>query len=169
MGAVSLPLIFWDVYNERVIESVGMGWDTGAPIWPYQTSDILLRLLNGPAYYLTVPVTNFFRLAAARHYILVFPAILIWWWLFGLRLDRGFVRTKSRWRWPIFAALVVLAAILLLAATVVSRDAFHWWFEYGRNFNREGTLLMLRFLGPAVWCVALTGLLVLAAKRLATQ
>jgi hypothetical protein len=24
----------------------------GAPIWPYQASDILLRLLNGPAYYL---------------------------------------------------------------------------------------------------------------------
>ena len=46
MGILSLPLVLWDIHNERVIESIGMGWDTGAPIWPYQASDILLRLIK---------------------------------------------------------------------------------------------------------------------------
>jgi hypothetical protein len=58
MGIVSLPLVLWDIHNGRVIESMGMAWDTGAPIWPYQTSDILLRLLDGPAYYVTMPFAN---------------------------------------------------------------------------------------------------------------
>jgi hypothetical protein len=169
MGVLSLPLILWDVHNARVIESMGMAWDTGAPIWPYQTSDILLRLLNGPAYFITMPLANIFRLAAPSHHLLVFPATLIWWWFLGLRLDHGLVRTKPPWRWPVFMALVTFATLLLWAATVVSRDAFRWWFEYGRDFKGESTLLMVRFLSPALWCVALTVLLVVAAKRVATR
>jgi len=96
MGVLSLPLIFWDIHNARAIESMGMAWDTGAPIWPYQASDILLRLLNGPAYFIAVPLANILRLAAPSHHLLVFPAILIWWWFLGLRLDDGLVRTKPR-------------------------------------------------------------------------
>ena len=37
---------------------MGMGWDDGAPVWPYQTPNILLFTLNTPAYF----VANFFRL-----------------------------------------------------------------------------------------------------------
>jgi len=76
MGIVSLPLVLWDIHNERVIVSMGMAWDVGAPIWPYQTSDILLRLLNGPAYYVTMPIANTLRLVPPSLYVLVFPAIL---------------------------------------------------------------------------------------------
>jgi hypothetical protein len=169
MGVLSLPLMLWDAHNARVIESMGMTWDTGAPIWPYQTSDILLRLLNGPAYFITMPLANIFRLAAPTHHLLVFPAILIWWWFLGLRLDHGLVRTKLRWRWPAFMALVAFATLLLWAAAVVSRDAFSWWFEYGRDSKGESTLLMVRFLSPALWCVALTVLFVVAARRVATR
>jgi hypothetical protein len=46
MGIVSLPLVLWDIHNQRVIESMGMAWDMGAPLWPYQSSDILSRLPN---------------------------------------------------------------------------------------------------------------------------
>ncbi len=67
MGIVSLPLVLWDIRNDHVIESMGMAWDTGAPIWPYQASDILLRLLNGPAYSVAMPIANLLRLGAPMH------------------------------------------------------------------------------------------------------
>jgi len=169
MGVLSLPLIFWDIHNARAIESMGMAWDTGAPIWPYQASDILLRLLNGPAYFIAVPLANILRLAAPSHHLLVFPAILIWWWFLGLRLDDGLVRTKPRRRGPVFVALVASAVLLLGPAAVVSRDALRWWLEYGIDFKGESTLWMMRFLSPALWCVALAALLVAAAKRLAPR
>jgi hypothetical protein len=73
-GHCQPALVLWDIHNERAIESMGMAWDTGAPIWPYQTSDILLRLLNFPAYFISMPVTNALRLLATGQYLLVFPA-----------------------------------------------------------------------------------------------
>src|SRR5689334_2533702 len=117
MGTVSLPLMLWDIHNERVIESMGMAWDMGAPIWPYLTSDILLRLLNFPAYFIAMPIANALRLFATGQYLIVFPAILLWWGFLGLQLDHGLVIAKSRWRWPVFSFLVVLALRLLWAAT----------------------------------------------------
>jgi len=42
MGALSVALMVWDSQNQRVIRSMGMAWDTGAPLWPYQTPDTLL-------------------------------------------------------------------------------------------------------------------------------
>jgi len=169
MSVLSLPLIFWDVHNARVIESMGMAWDIGAPVWPYQTSDILLRLLNGPAYFVVMPMANVLRLAAPSHHLFVFPAILIWWWFLGQRLDHGLVTTNPRWRWPVLVGLITFAVLLLWAAMFVFRDAFRWSFEYGRHFKAESTLLMVRFLSPALWFVVLTGLLVVAAKRFATR
>jgi hypothetical protein len=44
MGIVSLPLVLWEIHNERVIGSMGMAWDTGAPIWPHQTSGAEIEL-----------------------------------------------------------------------------------------------------------------------------
>jgi hypothetical protein len=37
IGLVSATLMVWDLHNQRVIMSMGMAWDTGAPLWPYQT------------------------------------------------------------------------------------------------------------------------------------
>jgi len=169
MGIVSLPLVLWDIHNERVIVSMGMAWDTGAPIWPHQTSDILLRLLNGPAYFVTMPLANILRLVAPSHHLLAFPAILLWWWFFGLRLDHGLVITKSRWRWPVFSVLAALAVLLLWAATSVSADSFRWWFRYAEGFTWLNALLMMtRFLTPAAWCLFIALLAVIGAKRVAT-
>src|SRR5271156_22426 len=154
MGVVSLPLVLWDIHNARVIESMGMAWDTGAPIWPYQTSDILLRLLTFPAYFIAMPITNALRLVAPGQYLLVFPAIVLWWWFLGLQLDHGLVIAKSRWRWPVFSFLIVLAVLLLWAATSVSAESFRWWFRYAEVFsNLSALLMMMRFLTPAAWCV----------------
>jgi hypothetical protein len=145
---------------------MGMAWDIGAPLWPYQTSDILLRFLNGPAYFIAMPISYVLRLAAPKQHLLVLPAILIWWWFLGLILDRGLARTDARRRWPLFGISVVLAVLFLWAATAISGDALRWWFRVG-GFDRSGILLMLRFLSPAAWCIALACLLIVKAKRLA--
>src|SRR5271154_2151734 len=123
MGIVSLPLVLWDLHNARVIESMGMTWGMGAPIWPYQASDILLRLLNGPAYSIAMPIANSLRLAAPAHLVLVVPAFLIWWWFMGFTLDRGLAR------WQLFGLLVVLVFLLLWSALAV-RSVFWMGLDY---------------------------------------
>lgn len=157
MGIVSLPLVLWDIHNERVIGSMGMAWDTGAPIWPYQASDILLRLLNGPAYSVAMPIANLLRLAAPTHHLLVVPAILIWWWFLGWILDRRLAR------WPLFGIFVVLVALLLWAATSTP-DVFRLRIDY-RASHLSTTLLILRFLTPVAWFILLTSLLLVKARR----
>jgi len=49
LGGLSSAFMAWDLYNEGIIAQTGMGWDTGAPIWPYQTPAILLFAINTPA------------------------------------------------------------------------------------------------------------------------
>ena len=157
MGLVSLPLALWDIRNTRVIGSMGMAWDTGAPVWPYQASDILLRLLNGPAYSITMPLANLLRLAAPMHLLLVIPAILTWWWFLGLTLDRGLDR------WSFFGMFVVLVALLLWAATTIP-GICRLPLDY-RAFHVSTTLIILRFLTPAAWFIVLTFLLCVEPKR----
>jgi hypothetical protein len=169
MGGVSLPLMIWDIHNELVIESMGMAWDTGAPVWPYQTPDILLRFLNGPAYFVASPLASAFRLFGPSYFIIVFPAVLIWWWFVGLRLDRGMRPVGPSWRWTVLALSTISAILLLWAAVAVSADAFHWWFKYASFFKPiERSLLMVSFLSPAAWCTVLTFLLVVVARRVVT-
>jgi hypothetical protein len=157
IGVLSLPLIFWDIHNARVIESMGMAWDMGAPIWPYQASDILLRLLNGPACSVTMPIANFLRLAAPMHLLLVIPAILTWWWFLGLTLDRGLTR------WSFFGVVAVIVALLLWGATTIP-GMFRLRLDY-RAVNVSTTLLILRFLTPVAWFTALMYLLCRGKKR----
>lgn len=164
MGFVSLPLVLWEIHNENVIASVGMGWDTGAPIWPYQTSDILLRLLNAPAYCFSVPVANMMRLFGPRTFFLVCPAILLWWWFFGWLFDQGLAMTKPRLRWSALLVLAVLAVLLLLWA--VAPPSFSFWLKYAEQFGRMPALLMMtRLFTPAAWCMLIVLLIVTAAKR----
>jgi len=37
--------MMWEHHNSGVVESTGMAWDNGAPIWPFKT----LGILAGPA------------------------------------------------------------------------------------------------------------------------
>lgn len=158
IGVLSVPLIFWDIHNAHVIGAMGMAWDMGAPIWPYQASDILLRLLNGPAYSITMPIANLLRLAAPMHLLLVIPVTLTWWWFVGLTLDRGLSR------WSFLGMFVVLVTLLLWAATAIP-GVFQLRLDY-RPFHFSTSLLILRFLTPAAWFFALTYLLCVKGKRL---
>ena len=64
-GALGTALIIWNVHNTRVIESMGMAWDMGAPIWPYQASWLLLVGINAPAY---VPSDTDIRALSSLHW-----------------------------------------------------------------------------------------------------
>lgn len=164
MGFVSVPLVLWDIHNENVVAFVGMVWDTGAPIWPYQTSDILLRLLNGPAYCVAVPVANMMRLFGPRDLLVVCPAILLWWWFLGSLFDQGLAIAQPKWRWSAALVLSVLAVLLLLSA--VAPQSYSFWFKYAEQFGRLPALLMMtRLVTPAVWCVVIVLLIVMVAKR----
>jgi len=157
IGILSVPLIFWDIHNAGVIESMGMDWDMGAPMWPYQASDILLRSINGPAYSVAMPIANLLRLAAPIHLLLVIPSILIWWWFLGLTLDRGLAR------WSYFVILVVLVTLLLWSTTTIPAI---FRLRLGcRALHVTTILVILRFLTPAAWFVALTSRLCIGRKR----
>ena len=145
VGGLSIPLIFWDIHNARVIESMGMGWDMGPPVWPYQASDVLLRLLNGPAYSIAMPIANVLRFPAPLHFIVVAPLILIWWWFSGLTLDRGMVT------WRLLGMVSVLLTMLLWAATAI--HSLLLLRLYPLSFD---VIVLLRFLTPVAWFLALT-------------
>jgi hypothetical protein len=158
MGIASLPLVLWDIHNERVIASVGMGWDMGAPIWPYQAADIVMRLINCPAYSIVMPIANWLRLAAPTHLFLVIPAILIWWWFAGFTLDRGLAR------WSLIAMSVVLVTLLLWSAAAIPA-VFRLWPDYSASHVLPATLLLLRFVTPVAWFILLASLSLVQAKR----
>jgi hypothetical protein len=166
IGLVNAPLVIWDIYNARVVASVGMGWDMGAPIWPYQTSDILLRLLNFPAYFVAQPIANALDLAAPRHLFLIVPTALAWWWLVGMRLDHRLRPPRSHRGWLRFAAFTIFCLLLLSAALIMSADYLRLWLRYGGHFwNIASLLLFVRFLTPSLWCVTLAVSSVIAAKK----
>lgn len=73
-----------------------MAWDTGPPIWPYQTSWILLELINAPAYVLGLPLYVFFGARSIQEkWPLTFPATLLWWWFIGWRIDFGLLPKRN--------------------------------------------------------------------------
>ena len=168
MGALSSLLVIWAIYNDRVIASMGMAWDTGAPLWPYQTPQILLYFLNYPAHYVAQPMANHLGLVSPQHYLLVFPATLLWWWFVGLRIDGGLVAPVSKSKPVFFLALLALAAVLLWGAMIALCDAYRWWFQYGGDSLNISILILLEKLAPAFWGITLGLFVAIAAKRIAT-
>ena len=136
---------------------MGMAWDTGAPLWPYQTPDILLRFLSFPAYFFAMPVANWLRLwlHIGTSYFVTGPLIIGWWWLLGFWLDRGLVKQSVSRRWLLFSLLVTLGLTLSWGAVITTLDSFRWWSHYGTYFRPLPTfLIMMRFLplGSLVNC-----------------
>jgi hypothetical protein len=163
---VSLPLVIWDIHNERVIASMGMAWDIGAPIWPYQTPDILLRFLNFPAYILAQPVVNLLRFFGPRAYLFELPAYVFWWWFLRRGLNRKLVPTRQRGNWPTRVALMILSVLFIVAAVIGFHDSFRWWFRYAGQFRGTTILIMLRFLTPALWFTTFGFWTAITAKKL---
>jgi hypothetical protein len=167
IGLVSAMLMVWDLHNQRVIMSMGMAWDTGAPLWPYQTPDTLLFALNTPAFLISAPSSNYFRfgLIGPLHYVTFFPIILVWWWLVGRYLDNRLTRKGVR-RTPVWAIMLCLAALGLIFLGVDEfRWAFRWWWTYSRTVFSVSDLILLRLLAPSIWCFVLSFAALAAAQR----
>ncbi|MGA2484189.1 MAG: carboxypeptidase-like regulatory domain-containing protein [Candidatus Acidiferrales bacterium] len=167
-GCLAVALMIWDFHNERVIESMGMAWDTGAPIWPYQASYLFLFAVNAPAYVLAEPLFFLHHLQTLpmRHLFLL-PLILFWWWWIGTRIDFGVLgRRHYRHTKLIAGVLVAVALTLLYGGTRSILNELQWWREYGHGLPAVHSILLLRTAGPVLWCVLLAGGALTAAARL---
>ncbi len=167
MGLVSTILMVWDIHNQRIITSMGMAWDTGAPLWPYQTPDTVSFALNTPAFLVSNAVSNFFRigLIGPLNYVTFLPAIVAWWWLVGLYFDRRLVSESIR-KTATRAALFCLLAIgLVFLGVEDSRWAFRWWWTYSRRVLSVDDLIFLRLIAPSMWCLVLSLVALSAARR----
>ena len=156
---VTVPLAVWDVHNIKVIESMGMAWDTGPPVWPYQASGILLRLVDFPAWVSAIPIANALGLLAPVDHVLLLPLALFWWWLIGQTLDWVRLGTLVKQTSLFLSSLLGVNIVALLAAITTAQTALQWWFQY------HGSLMIfLRLLTPTIWlCGAI--LISLAAAR----
>jgi hypothetical protein len=155
-GVLAAALIVWDFYNESVIESMGMAWDTGAPIWPYQTSWMLLFAVNTPAYIISAPIFKLVHIEYfTARYPILFMSIIFWWWWIGSLLDFGFLG-KRRYlhpkRWIILLAIAFVALVCAAALFGVERAQLWLKYNYQRSFNDY--LSLLTTIGPLFWCLA---------------
>jgi hypothetical protein len=168
MGTLTALLTVWDVHNWRVIESMGMAWDTGAPGWPYQASDIFLRLINFPAFVIAMPFANLFGWLAPRYHLAIFPFSLLCWWLLGLFFDRRLLMRVKQRNWAFCVALFSLSGLFLTAAVIALIDTYDWWSKYGGvgwKPNILTALFLIRLATPAIWCLTLFLIFAFAAKR----
>jgi hypothetical protein len=172
MGLVSAGLMAWDIHNQRVIESMGMAWDTGAPLWPYQTPAALLNALNLPADFVSNVVTNFFNgyVSSPVHYVSFFFAILALWWLIGLYLDRRSSRSYPKRRLIQGSLFCVLALALIFMGAEAVWEAVHWWIICNQTNGCPSGLALINHFAmediiPAIWCFAFSVMAILAAKR----
>jgi hypothetical protein len=170
-AAINAALVIWDVHNVRVIERMGMAWDTGAPIWPYQASAILFAAFNAPACVIAQPIIHYGRMFTPADYIVRYPVAVVWWYLVGLYFDSHPMQVRrSRWLW---LSLCIIAAILFtLAGVFIAREGLGWlqegfgWLHLDAHDTSLLLLVLLRDLAPAAWCFAFATALGRGALRL---
>jgi hypothetical protein len=154
-GLVSFALIAWEFHNERVIQSMGMAWDTGPPVWPYQASWILLQGINAPARLMDLPVIAAFGLKSGQQQLaLELPTILVWWWFIGWRIDFGLVPTQISLHriWQVVGLWTISLGLFGFLAYLIA-DQLHFWSEYG---TVTGQLMrLMRSAGLLIWCLLL--------------
>jgi len=157
VSVLTAALTVWDIRNWITIGKMGMAWDTGAPLWPYQAPDIFLKFINFPAYVIGVPLSNLLGLRVPKHHLLVFPLAIAFWLMVGRLFQirkRGHARRTLLNRGAVLLAIVVL----LSCASAVLWDAYRWWNIYGQSATSVW-LVLLQLTTPAFWCVAAAFLL----------
>src|SRR5580704_5354144 len=167
-GFLAAVLMMWDYENNRMVEMMGMGWDMGPPVWPYQAIYLLLFAINAPAFILSMPILKLPDLQTlSLQYGVWFPSILGRWWWIGTRIDFGVLGRRHYRHAKLFAGLLAIASFGLTYVAVQSiLSEPHWWMEYGRNSSPFRVPTFLRTVGPVLWCLVLAGGCLIAAKRL---
>lgn len=161
---VVLPIIFasaaivffdWDYENSRVVASMGMGWDTGPPMWPYETIPLISYAVNVPAYIVALPILKLLGLrTTCLQYAVWFPLIVFLWWWVGVFIDFGLPIPRSASHPRLNAGLVLVGTVgLILLAAHVCLEEYHWFRNYWPGHPPIYAVLSLRAIGPTVWCI----------------
>jgi hypothetical protein len=157
-GIVTAALLFWQRHNERVIKEMGMDWDTGAPMWPYETPWIVFEIINAPAVLAGRAVGKAFGLHAWDHLIPVHltAAILLWFGV-GAWIDRGILRRYVHQNSCAVGAAVVAGLAFSCAGLLTISDAVQWWRSYGA-WSTESVLRLLRLTWVVPWCALIVAM-----------
>lgn len=168
LGFLAVVLFSWDYQNERVVASMGMGWDMGPPMWPYRAVEIISYAINVPAYLVSWPIL---KLLAPRiysfPYAVWFPAIVALWWWVGRSIDFGLLpNARYPHRKLIAASLLIGALALLSVATYVGQDEYHWAQRYWTGHSPVYAFVFLGSAGEMLWCFCFAAAFVRSAARL---
>jgi hypothetical protein len=156
-GCLAIALTAWEFHNERVIDAAGMGWDTGPPIWPYQTSWILLQAINAPAYALDSPLCMLLGVRTNQACLLLeLPTILLWWWFIGWRIDFGLLPQRSVRQRRLWGTVLGVASLGFWSCAIyLVAQQVRFWSEYGERGWRGPVLFLMRNAGILCWCLLL--------------
>ena len=161
-GFLAIVLFAWDYENDRVVELMGMGWDTGPPMWPYRAVQLISYALNAPAYVISWPILKLIDPRAQWvQYAVWFPAITAMWWWVGARIDFGLLSRPSYSHPKLVAALLLGGALVLLVLSVcVGVGEFRRFQVYWPGHPPIYAILLLRAVGPILWCLSFAGVFV---------
>ena len=168
-GFLAFVLFTWQHETNRMIELMGMAWDMGPPMWPYQAVPLFSYAINAPAYIVCWPLTKLIDVPADWPYYMVWlPVIVLLWWWVGTRIDFGLLG-RRKYRHPTFTAVLMFVGALVLLILSVNigvgeyRLFQHYW-PAQRAIN--AAIILLRAIGPILWCLLLARAFIRSAFRL---
>jgi hypothetical protein len=167
-GFLAVVLFSWDYQNERVVESMGMGWDTGPPMWPYRAVQIISYAINAPAYVASWPIVKLLkpRMYSPQYAVWFLALVALWWWV-GRSIDFGLLGSRNYSHRKLIAASLLIGAVALLSlATSIGLDEYHWAQQYWMGHPPVYAFLFLRAAGAMLWCFFFAAAFVRSAARL---
>jgi hypothetical protein len=167
-GFLALALFAWDYQNERVVASMGMGWDTGPPMWPYRAVPLFSYAVNTPAYVISWPILKLLDLRTlSLQYAVWFPAIVALWWWVGTCIDFDFFSRRRCSRRKLVAGILLAGGVgLLILGARIGLGEYGLFQHYWPGHPPIYAILLLRAAGPMLWCFFLAGALVHSAVYL---
>jgi hypothetical protein len=165
LGLLSLALFAWEYENDRVIESMGMAWDTRPPMWPYRVVPLFSYALNAPAYTVCWPAIRLINTRADWvQYAIWLPVITAMWWWVGTRIDFGLLGRRS-YLHPRFATALLLAGALILLILSVNNGVgeYRSFQLYWPSHPPVYAVLLLRAMGPMLWRLLFAGAFIRSA------
>jgi hypothetical protein len=168
LGFLTLVLFAWDYQNDRVVASMGMGWDTGPPVWPYRAVKMLVYSINVPVFEFLWPIIKWLDIRTnSLPDLICFPAILMLWWWTGRFLDFGLLGRRSFLHRKLAAGILLFGGIsLLVLAAYIALGDYHWFREYWRLNPSVTAIALLQTAGRMFWCLFAAGGFVYSAIRL---
>jgi putative flippase GtrA len=169
-GLTALALISWGFHADYACRFD----DSWRPFWRCEAPNFLLSAINAPAVVcarlLTYPWMSspLYDLPFHLNYFIELPAIVLWWWFVGTRIDFGLLgiayRRRRTWIAVTTGAAIALAATL--AWSISEEVTFH------KTFATAGSYGFLRFFGDVrslplyIWLIILISAFGAAAFRL---